>query len=47
MNEEKLSYDSFTGTYWVFCSEAEEYIEITEDELIAEGIYLNEYCQRL
>jgi len=43
--EQKMAYDSYTGTYWVYCTEAEEYIEVTEDELISEGIYLNEYCQ--
>ena len=43
--EETLDYDNFTGTYWVFCSESKEYIEVSEDELIEEGIHLNEFCQ--
>jgi len=45
--EEKMAYDSYTGTYWVYCTEAEEYIEVTEDELISEGIHLNEFVQRV
>jgi hypothetical protein len=45
--EDKFDYDSFTGTYWVYCDEVQEHIEVTEDELIQEGIYLNEFCQRV
>lgn len=36
--EQKIAYGSYTGTYWVYCTEAEEYIEITEDELIEEKV---------
>ena len=46
-NINKLQYDCFTGTYWVQDEEWEEPMEFTEDELINEGIYLNEYCQRI
>ena len=46
-NLNKLDYDSFTGTYWLQDEEWEEPIEFTEDELINEGIYLNEYCQKV
>lgn len=46
-NESRLSYDSFTGTYWLQDEEWEEPIEFTEDELINEGIYLNEFNQRV
>ena len=42
--EEKFWYDSYTGTYWLHDEEWEEPTEFTEDELITEGIYLNEYC---
>lgn len=43
--EQKFYYDSFTGTYFLHDEEWEEPREFTEDELISEGIYLNEYCQ--
>lgn len=43
--EEKFWYDSFTGTYWLQDEEWSEPMEFTEDELIQEGIYLNEYNQ--
>ena len=46
-NMKKLEYDSFTGTYWLQDEEWSEPREFTEDELIQEGIYLNEYCQRI
>jgi|13_taG_2_1085334.scaffolds.fasta_scaffold22028_7 hypothetical protein len=46
-NMGKLQYDCFTGTYWLQDAEWEEPMEFTEDELINEGIYLNEYCQRI
>jgi len=45
--EDKFEYDSFTGTYWIADELTGESIEFTEDDLIEEGIYLNEYCQRL
>mgnify|MGYP001236933247 CR=1 FL=1 len=44
--EEKFWYDSFTGTYWLQDEEWAEPMEFTEDELVDEGIYLNEYNQR-
>ena len=43
--EEKFYYDSFTGTYFLQDEEWEEPMEFTEDELISEGIYVNEFCQ--
>ena len=43
--EEKFYYDSFTGTYFLHDEEWEEPREFTEDELIEEGIYLNEFTQ--
>ena len=43
-NNNKLQYDSFTGTYFLHDEEWEEPMEFTEDELAQEGIYLNEYC---
>ena len=46
-NTDKLQYDSFTGTYWLHDEEWEEPRECTEDELIREGIYLNEFCQQI
>jgi hypothetical protein len=46
-NASRLSYDNFTGTYWLQDEEWEEPIEFTEDELINEGIYLNEFNQRV
>ena len=46
-NINKLEYDCFTGTYWLQDEEWEEPREFTADELITEGIYLNEYCQRI
>lgn len=46
-NINKLEYDCFTGTYWLQDEEWEEPREFTEDELINEGIYLNEYCQSI
>ena len=42
--EEKFYYDNFTGTYFLHDEEWEEPMEFTEDELVQEGIYLNEYC---
>ena len=45
--EYKFEYDSFTGTYWIADELTGESIEFTEDDLIAEGIYLNEYCQQI
>ena len=44
ITEEKFWYDSYTGTYWLADEEWEEPREFTEDELISEGIYLNEFC---
>jgi len=44
---DKFYYDTFTGTYFLHDEEWEEPMEFTEDELINEGIYLNEYCQRI
>lgn len=44
---EGLEYDNFSGTYWQYCEEEEEHIEFTEDDLIKEGIYLNEFCQQI
>lgn len=44
IEDNKLEYDSFTGTYWITDEFTGESIEFTEDELIMEGIYLNEYC---
>ena len=41
-NESKLSYDSFTGTYFLHDEEWAEPMEFTEDELEQEGIYINE-----
>jgi hypothetical protein len=46
-NLNKLEYDSFSGTYWLQDEEWEEPREFTADELINEGIYLNEYCERV
>ena len=46
-NMNKLQYDSFTGTYWLQDEEWEEPREFTAEELINEGIYLNEYCERV
>lgn len=43
--EEKFYYDNFTGTYFLHDEEWEEPREFTEDELIEEGIYLNEFAQ--
>ena len=34
------------GTYWLQDEEWAEPMEFTEDELVDEGIYLNEYNQR-
>ena len=45
--EEKFWYDSFTGTYWLQDEEWAEPMEFTEDELVEEGIYLNEFNQRV
>ena len=45
--EEKFWYDSYTGTYWLSDEEWEEPMEFTEDELIQEGIYINEFNQRV
>mgnify|MGYP003127951530 FL=1 len=45
--EEKFYYDNFTGTYFLHDEEWEEPMEFTEDELIQEGIYINEFNQRL
>ena len=45
--EEKFYYDSFTGTYFLHDEEWEEPMEFTEDELIQEGIYINEFNQRI
>tara|TARA_Y100000592_G_C5265665_1_gene219413 strand:+ start:198 stop:371 length:174 start_codon:yes stop_codon:yes gene_type:complete len=45
--EEKFWYDSYTGTYWLADEEWAEPMEFTEDELIEEGIYLNEFNQRV
>lgn len=42
--ETKFYYDNFTGTYFLHDEEWEEPMEFTEDELVEEGIYLNEYC---
>ena len=47
MIEDKFEYDCFTGTYWISDELTGESIEFTEDELIEEGIYLNEYCQQI
>jgi len=44
---DKFYYDTFTGTYFLHDEEWEEPMEFTEDELINEGIYLNEYCERI
>ena len=46
-NYNKLEYDSFSGTYWLYDEEWSEPQEFTEDELINEGIYLNEFSQRI
>ena len=46
-NYNKLEYNSYTGTYWLHDEEWEEPMEFTEDELISEGIYLNEFNQRV
>ena len=43
----KFYYDSFTGTYFLHDEEWEEPMEFTEDELIQEGIYINEFNQRV
>jgi hypothetical protein len=40
-------YDTYTGTYFLHDEEWEEPMEFTEDELVEEGIYLNEFCQRV
>ena len=40
--EEKFYYDNFTCTYFLHDEEWEEPMEFTEDELISEGIYINE-----
>ena len=45
--EEKFYYDTYTGTYFLHDEEWEEPMEFTEDELIEEGIYLNEFSQRI
>ncbi len=45
--EEKFWYDSYTGTYWLADEEWAEPMEFTEDELIEEGIFLNEFNQRV
>ncbi len=42
--ETKFYYDNFTGTYFLHDEEWEEPMEFTRDELVQEGIYLNEYC---
>jgi hypothetical protein len=42
--EKKFYYDNFTGTYFLHDEEWAEPMEFTEDELVQEGIYLNEYC---
>lgn len=44
-NNNKLEYDSFSGTYWLHDEEWSEPQEFTEDELIKDGIYLNEFNQ--
>ena len=44
-NLNKLQYDCFTGTYWLQDEEWAEPREFTSEEVISEGIYLNEYCQ--
>ena len=44
---DKFYYDNYTGTYFLHDEEWEEPREFTEDELIQEGIYLNEFCQRV
>jgi hypothetical protein len=40
-NNNKLQYDSFTGTYFLHDEEWEEPMEFTEDELVQEGIYIS------
>lgn len=45
--EEKFWYDSFTGTYWLKDEEWAEPMEFTEDELVDEGIYINEFNQKV
>ena len=40
-NNNKLQYDSFTGTYFLHDEEWEEPMEFTEEELEQEGIYLH------
>ena len=45
--EEKFYYDNYTGTYWLHDEEWTEPMEFTEEELVEEGIYLNEFCQRI
>ena len=41
-NNNKLQYDSFTGTYFLNDEEWEEPMEFTECELEKEEIYINE-----
>ena len=41
-NNNKLQYDSFTGTYFLHDEEWEEPMEFTECELEKEEIYINE-----
>lgn len=33
-----FDYDSFTSTFWMYCDEANEYIEFTEEEILEERL---------
>jgi hypothetical protein len=46
-NCQKLVHCSYSGSYFLHDEEYGEPIEYTEDELIQDGIYLNEYCERI
>tara|TARA_Y100001938_G_C8090694_1_gene434836 strand:+ start:152 stop:328 length:177 start_codon:yes stop_codon:yes gene_type:complete len=43
-NCKKLVRCSYSGSYFLHDEEYGEPIEYTEDELIQDGVYLNEYC---
>tara|TARA_Y100000361_G_scaffold90387_1_gene80388 strand:+ start:616 stop:786 length:171 start_codon:yes stop_codon:yes gene_type:complete len=43
-NINKLEYNSYTGTYFLQDEEYGEPKEYTEEELVKDGIYLNEFC---
>ena len=46
-NYNKLEYSSYTQSFWLHDEEWEEPREFTEEELINEGVDINEFNQRV